>query len=365
MIRQERFSTSLIVWVTSFFWFVAKIISYKVWLTDRLFPLVPVSESFQTVPGWVHTTLFACSMLCLLLLIWQPDRPQLLTIVLVSEVLSCLLDQNRWQPWEYQFLLTFFIAVTNYRKPEHFFTLVAFLMAATYTYSGLHKLTPAFLTEVWVKMVLRGVFHLKYATTRNTWVYHAGYLAAITEVLIGLGLFFKPTRRTSVFLLLVMHVIILLWIGPLGLRYNVIVWPWNLLMITLLVLIFLVRQSAPFNLNYFSFKTNIIPVVLFGVMPAFCFFGLWDNYLSASLYSGKPPYLLACMDQPAKTNLHRYYYYDNHNYCKGDSILNVGRWALKELKVPPYPERRVLLSIEKQLNKKYPQARFTYFIIGL
>src|ERR1019366_5120531 len=86
-----------------FFWLVAKAISWKVWLADRVFPIVP-PFNFLFVPSFIHLVLFIFSLSALLALFIFPSKRFLLISVIIIEVFSCLLDQNRWQPWEYQYI---------------------------------------------------------------------------------------------------------------------------------------------------------------------------------------------------------------------------------------------------------------------
>ena len=75
-------------------WLVTKLICYKLWLASRFFPLVPVHNELQLVPPMLHTLLFAVSLVCMLLVWIFPNR-RVAIILLVSELLSCMLDQNR------------------------------------------------------------------------------------------------------------------------------------------------------------------------------------------------------------------------------------------------------------------------------
>src|SRR6266404_7860670 len=96
-----------------FFWLIAKAISCKVWLADRLFPIVPPFK-FLFVPSFVHLVLLIFSLSALLVLFIFPSKRFLQISVLIIEVLACLLDQNRWQPWEYQYIFIIIALVINY-----------------------------------------------------------------------------------------------------------------------------------------------------------------------------------------------------------------------------------------------------------
>src|ERR1700754_1431778 len=100
--RNEDKST-LLLRVTCLFWLLAKVISWRIWTTARLLPGIPFFECFDYVPGVIHTILFAVSISLILLLFLKNSKPYLVSL-LGMEIISCLLDQNRLQPWEYQYV---------------------------------------------------------------------------------------------------------------------------------------------------------------------------------------------------------------------------------------------------------------------
>ena len=77
-----------------------------------------------------------------------------------------------------------------------------------------------------------------------------------------------------------------------------------------------------------GFALRAAVLVLFAFMPLFSFFGLWDSYLSSSLYSGasKRGYVLE---------------WDGSEW-QGTSIGNL---AVQELNTPAYPEERIFKSV--------------------
>jgi hypothetical protein len=71
-----------------------------------------------------------------------------------------------------------------------------------------------------------------------------------------------------------------------------------------------------------------VVLVLFAVMPLFSFFGLWDSYLSASLYSGNTKQAHISVQDgslPARTS--------------------ISDLSMKEMNVPAYPEERIFKSV--------------------
>ena len=61
-------------------------------------------------------------------------------------------------------------------------------------------------------------------------------------------------------------------------------------------------------------------------------------------------------------DLSPYYVKDFSNNCDGDKMIIVSQWALKEMNVPVYPEKRIFLKIRKYLSDKYPGASVKGFL---
>ena len=113
--------------IICFFWLIAKVMSWKVWLAERLFPIVP-PFNFLFVPSVVHLVLFIFSLVTLLALFIFPSKKLLLISVIVIEILSCVLDQNRWQPWEYQYIFIILALVINFKDDKNAISSITFIL---------------------------------------------------------------------------------------------------------------------------------------------------------------------------------------------------------------------------------------------
>ncbi len=346
----------LLLRITCLFWLLAKLIGWKVWLSNRLFPLVPPFDWLNGIPPFVHIVLFIVSLSCLVLLLFLPEKKTIGIVLLIAELMSCSLDQTRWQPWEYQYVLMLFLLLINRKNHTALFSALCFLLAVTYIYSGLGKLNTHFLDSVWSRMMLTRFFHAPSAFTQNSVVYYSGYTLAVIELLAGIGLLFRKTQALSAACLIAMHVFNLLLLGPLGLRYNIIVWPWNVVMILLLYLLF--RSNASIQPNYRLLTAGFNKILfLVGILPALSFIGWWDYYLSFNLYTGATPKMIICIgDSTEARNLMPYQSKKISAKCKGVVSVNIQNWAFAEMRVPPYPEKRVYRIIEKKLQQQYPLA---------
>ncbi|HMO02628.1 MAG TPA: hypothetical protein PKD37_03570 [Oligoflexia bacterium] len=115
-----------------------------------------------------------------------------------------------------------------------------------------------------------------------------GLFVPFIEIWIGVGLITQKYRTKAIWLAFAMCFFVLLTIGPLGHNWNSVVWPWNVMMaISVFVLFVDTEAILPRDIlwvkNFFFHK---IVLIMFGILPLFSFFNLWDSYLSWSLYSG-------------------------------------------------------------------------------
>jgi hypothetical protein len=155
-----------------------------------------------------------------------------------------------------------------------------------------------------------------------------------------------------------MHLSILIFIGPFGLKYNSVVWLWNLAMIFILLIIY----SKPVeSLNKMMILSNFYWLILWFMMPVFSFFGRWYQYFSFNLYSGKNTQIYICLFENEK-ELKPYFESEKNVFCKGKVYINLQNWALKEIKSAPIPETEIYKKIADYLRQKYGKDKMKVFL---
>jgi hypothetical protein len=340
-----------------FFWIVAKIICWKLWLSDRLFPVVPVFN-FLFVPSAVHLVLFILSLAALLALFVYPTKPTIQVGIIIIELLSCLLDQNRWQPWEFQFFFLLLVIIINRRKEKDIFSLFGFILASTYFYSGLSKLNPVFIHSVWHDTILTGLLHLNYNLSYQPLIYHAGYLLGVIEIILSIGLFFQRTKRITCISLIIMHLLILLMFGPWGINYDAVIWPWNVGLIIFISILILNNPGFTISSQSLIKGSNKLIVLVFGILPLLNLFGYWEYFFSSGLFSCRPPdmYIYVKRDASNKT-LEDFSMKEQPLECINNNtyVIYTRDWAFREMLAPENPEIRIYKEIKKQLLKRYPK----------
>lgn len=350
--------------IICFFWIVAKAMSWKVWLADRIFPIIPPLDFLQA-PAGIHLALFILSLLFLLGLFCIPTSRRLLVGVIIIEVLSCSLDQNRWQPWEYNYIFILLALVINYKKGDKAANVIAFILFCIYLFSGLGKMNYVFSSRVHYLIDNSAIIHLNKFRLYNFITFHMGFLMGFIEVVLAVGLLFQKSKRISAYLLITMHLLIILTISPLVLDYDSIIIPWNLAFISILFVIFIRNAPVSIHLNVKVNRWNIIFILVFGILPIFNFVGNWDYFLSSSLFSSKLPMMYVYIHNAGKEKILLPYITTPKNRCITDTStmeLNILKWSFKEMNVPVYPEIRVYKEIKSQLLQRYTGINAEFII---
>ena len=154
---------------------------------------------------------------------------------------------------------------------------------------------------------------------------------------------------------IVFCILILLFIGPLGINHNMVVWPWNVAMIAILYLLFIKPSTLEYSLKVVTRKWNLIILLCWGLLPALSFIGYWEQYLSSSLYSGNTVNMSICFKDKEEANLFKPYLSngDKYNLCDGEVRLPLLNWSYREMGVTPYPEVWYYERFKKQYLKQF------------
>jgi hypothetical protein len=360
-LADENINT-LLLRITCLFWLFAKLIGWRMFTTYRLFPTIPIFEFLDHVPVFVHTGLFLLIVALIIALFISGTNRYFLTALLVADLLSCLLDQNRWHPWEYQYLFTIFIFVINRKQQQVIPVAISFMLAFTYVYSGLGKLNGSFLTSMWADTILKQFFKAPASFVNQHWVYISGYLLGLIELMAGVGLLFLKTRKPSAIILIMVHLFILLLLGPFGLKINKVVWPWNVAMILYLYILFIKGDKYAITFKSLNTGWNRLVILCWAILPALNFIGYWDAYLSSGVYSGRTPKMMVCVADTAQCRPLRRYLYKSKNpeTCNGQMQINIQYWSISETNVLVYPELRAYKTLGEKLKKQYPLAGLSF-----
>ena len=316
------------------------LMSHRLWITSRAYPMIPILHG---LPAIKYPLDYVCAgvLYLLLWLIALGSKPRAYTFGFAGLLIFlALYDQMRWQPWVYLYLFTL-LALSCFSGnkediagQEDSLNICRLIVVATYFYSGLQKMNRHFAAVGVITMLGP---HAAHVPLQHVWP----WIMAGIEMTIPLALLTRRRRNLGVIAAVGMHFSILFCVAVI-LHWNSVIWPWNVTMMALVPLLF---WNTDFSFTAVLWRNPMplqkVVLVLFGVLPFLSFFGLWDSYLSASLYSGNVPearvvFLAKVRDQlPSETRKYA------TPVPGGGYMLDVGDWAMHELNVPPYPAMRV------------------------
>ncbi|HSF88953.1 MAG TPA: hypothetical protein VLA46_06005 [Saprospiraceae bacterium] len=320
------------------------LISFKLWLSDRAFPLLPVYDSLPVPASPIDLIIILVGISLMAGSVIFSSRI-LNALVLCVLLVLLVQDQMRWQPWVYHYFLFLVpFCLFDLKKQTKALSYFQFVMIGIYLWSGLHKLNADFINHVF-PVFAKGIFgsvpvgYLK-----------LGYMIPLIQILIAVGLYFTKTRKIAVVLGILTHLSVLIWLSPAGGNNNIIVLPWNLAMITFLCLCFWnsKEEKLTINLRLGSFEyLKAMMMLLVFVLPALNVWGYWDYYLSFNLYSGKNKFLYVAVEE---TELHKLKYDFSNVFMEipgleGGRIIDVNKWSLQELNVLVPPEARIFKAL--------------------
>ncbi|MCU0387554.1 MAG: hypothetical protein MUE71_03000 [Chitinophagaceae bacterium] len=198
-------------------------------------------------------------------------------------------------------------------------------------------------------------------------IIRSGWFIPLFEVLTGVGLLFNRTRKLSSALLISMHGFLLIFSGNWLWHHNRIVIPWNAGSMMLLY-VGIYKQPLPeLHVNGIYNRMMVaFTIVLWAILPSLNMVGLWDSYLSMSLYSGKTTQMYVCTrkeDIPAEILKTLPPLKNSTKFCPDQWYFSIQKWALHETAVPAYPEKRSYNKVISNLKKRYPGWKFQTFCI--
>lgn len=328
------------------------LLSYKEWVSTRAFPLTPVWDALR-LPYPFDFVLFGMALFLLVpIAASRSPRAYIIAFVVLAGALA-LLDQQRWQPWFYQYLfmfgaLAFYGGDGSQVRLEQVLNACRIIAASLYIWSGIQKVNYNFVENTWPWMTEPIADFLPASTAILDYMVYA---APLLEFSIGVGLLTLRFRNVAVIMALSLHAFIMLCIGPWGLDFNSVVWPWNFAMPAAVFLLFW-RTPGPTIGGVFARGNlyNKLVIVLFLVMPAFNLFGMWDSFLSASLYTGNTKRAVIYMDERASRAMPPGIQAHIRPSDESEAqILDTFDWAFDEINAPPFPEERVFKNIQRKV----------------
>ena len=349
------------------FW-SALVIAPKLWLNDEFYGPVSIFG------GWPKL-IFPLDWLFLLAIggllvpvVLSREPAKWIGIWSVVFLARALWDRMIWQPYYYQY---FFMLVAigwsgfgwiqsgrrRQRKvanrqedPRLALDCCRLILIGIYFWSGISKFNHRFLTSGGQQML---------SSLLPTWMFewvgpHSWVLAAL-EVVVAIGLLLPRFRSVAAAMAILMHAGILYMLGPTGMSYNEVVWPWNVAMIVLLGLLFW-RWPVPTAGQIFGVGRGVrhkMIVVCFLVGPGLSYLGFWPYYVSFKLYSGLSRDAQVFVSDEMKQRLPVDIQESFQPVTQGmfEWRLRLNHWSEDRLGAFAPPERRIHLHVARRFCK--------------
>jgi len=313
-------------------------LSHKLWLSTRFYPLTPVFPSLKPIPSPWDYVLFGATLVALAL---SALTPRLIPFFATLAVVLAVCDQSRLQPWFYEYF--FLLLGVAFASPNA----CRIIVAGTYFWSGAQKLNAGFITDVFPWMLEPFLRHLPHAA--QALVHPLSVAAPFIELWIGIALLGRKFRVPAVVVAIAMHVFILIALSPWGQNYNHVVWPWNVTMAAAVVILFWKTNESSRQVLFSRNPFHIAALLLFGLAPALSFFGLWDHYLSAAMYTSNRNqgkiFITNALFERLPDGISDYARVETPEI----NSIDISEWSAAELNVPPYPEVRIYKNVARKI----------------
>ncbi len=351
---------------------------WRLWLPGTEFPRIPWCECLSHVPGvadYGGLGLVLIGSGGLILGSRSERATSCWSLVTLAGLLPLIaLDQHRLQPWVHEFVLL--LAILSLVPRGAVIGLCRVLVMSIYLWSGISKLDPAFPAAhgEWIlNGLVRGLglttaFWPEAVKQSVPWGFPVG------ELLVGLLLLMARTRRWGLFLSFVLHGLLLIALGPLGLDHEAGVLLWNLFFILQNLTLFsgrvdgLAEENSPdkgkgrhldqgnagrdaevptargFSLRLLCARSITAAAVLF---PATESIGLADHWPSWSVYSSRPAIVTVYVEEQALGRLPASL---QELAAPAEPFerkrrVNLDAWSYAVLNCPPYPQVRWRLAV--------------------
>ena len=326
-----------IVRVTCIAFLCTLVLSWRAYIPSlRIFALSPVIDILRSTPVWADWILLILNIGCLGWLVTKPLQRAPAFGVLVCTVFWVLQDLLRFQPYTYMYFFTIVLAV--------FFTsrsmdALKIMVASVYFWGGIHKINATFLFKLFPGFIEPFYTFPKETSPLGALMALVIFIVPVFEAAIGLLLLFFPRqRRLAVLMAFIMLVVVLTCLGLDDYTWNLIVWPWNIYLFLLALMLFYKPASADDTARFRFDTPTLATIALFSITPAFALFGWGHSYPAFKLYSGNTKRAEIIFAQDENITLLP----DNLGQLVGRAhTLSLVDWTAHEFELVVYPESYV------------------------
>lgn len=330
---------ALVARITALCLLATMAISWKAYVpVPHIFASYPLWERLAALPGGVGWAVAALYVGLNLWLLSRPHDRRAATGLLACIAFWTAQDVNRMQPYLYMYSFVLFVLACCGRKKETGLDALRIMVCGVYFWSGLHKMNVTFYVSTFPWFV-SPFFTFGQPSTPPIIEFMAQLIMLQTpyfEAMIGVFLLFPRWRRIGTAMAFCMLMVVLLCLGPLGHNWGMVVWPWNVYLFVLEVVLFMdvaYNRRAPFLLSR-PRALALVSIALFLLAPSLATVSLWYTRFGFKLYSGNASYAEIVL--PADENYTKMPP-DLKGLVNAKHVLDVTEWSGRELQNLPYP----------------------------
>ncbi len=343
-------------------------LTYPLWLPQsfHLFPQVPWIAAAGRLPEWADLLAACCLVVALGAVLLGPSgwtRQLAFSVVLISAVVLQLVDQQRFQPWAYQGLL--YVLAWFALPPRRAGCWLRMLVISIYFYSAITKLDQTFLTSMGPYFLdgLSWAIGWQPQGAQGPWAWWLPWAFPLGEITLAVGFLWPRGRALVLSLSVMLHLTLLIILGPWGLNHQPAVLVWNAFFIVQNILLFgpPPRSNSPrepvnplVRLAEGVFLAALIlpllePLERFDIWPSWGLYAPRNQRVEVFICDSKVKNLpLVLRDRGSRRSL-----FEEAEPQQEWLRFRLDLWSLQELAAPIYPQHRSQLGVAQALALRY------------
>ena len=349
---------SLAVRILAGFEFLLILATLPLWWGHSAFPVIPLI-SHLTLPIILDRVVVCILLAACVFLVVSAGQGRWNRIVrgvaLAAALILCITSQQRLQAWHWLFVLGL---GSSLFKPENGLQLMRSVLASVYVCSSLSRMAPTVHQGMSAAIVdqLMWMIGIKTEMTVGRMGEVLCHAVNVGELAVGLLLIWPASRRYGILSAMLLHGMLLLALGPLGLGHHVAVLIWNVCFLCLIPVVFSgpVVDSHSIQINRrWHFRTAVTLVWLF---PLSGLVGIADNWPAWQLYSTRPEsWTLRIHEADVHYLDERLRMHVSEPAPLEDWVtVRLDRWSLAETESPLYPEDRFQYEVIRRVLSALP-----------
>lgn len=337
-------------------------VTWRLWTPQQVFPQVPLLRAALAVPDalqWLAAAAMLAGLLGMTALPAGRTARFSLLLFAISTLLLIVCDQQRLQPWAYQFVILALVLASC--PPRSAVGLLRLFIVGFYFHSALTKLDYSFLHTLGQQFLatLTGLVGVSIEDWSQGTRLAVAAVFPVGELLVAAGLLFPFTRRVALCGAIALHLALLAILGPWGLDHRPGVLVWNVYFVFQNLLLFWTPRGAA-SIEFSAANAADVgtpnrerapwpaaAVVLASVVfPCLEPWGLFDLWPSWGLYASSAERVVLQVHRRGEADLSPgLAAFVETSTDPADPWLTVrlDRWALSALGAPIYPQGRVQL----------------------